>query len=74
MVSTHSIGFAVIAVLVSFLWFRVNNVPILPVGLVGGSLLSYWSHDIDLHLGRQSLLVPTIVLCLVATAIGFVIR
>ena len=63
-----------IAIVVSLLWFRVNNVPILPVGLIMGVLLAYWSHDIDVRLGRRSLLTPVVVLCLLATTIGFLIH
>jgi hypothetical protein len=72
--STHSVGFAVMAVLVSFLWFHVNNVKILPLGLVGGILLAYWSHDIDVRSGKQSVFLPTLVVCFIATVIGFIIR
>jgi prepilin signal peptidase PulO-like enzyme (type II secretory pathway) len=72
--NTHSAGFVVIAVLLSLLWFKVNNVPVFPLGLVGGILLAYWSHDVDTRLGKQSLLAPAVVLCLVATVIGLFLR
>jgi hypothetical protein len=72
--NTHSIGFSIIAVLLALLWFKLNNVPVFPLGLVGGILLAYWSHDIDTRLGKQSLLAATLVLCVVTTFIGFFLR
>ncbi len=71
---THGAGFSVIAVLLSLLWFRINGVPIFPLGLAGGLVLAYWSHDINTKVGRESLFVVTAILCVLATIVGVFLR
>ena len=71
---THGAGFSVVAVLISLLWFRINGVPIFPLGLVGGLVLAYWSHDINTKVGRESLFVVTAILCVLATIVGLLLR
>jgi len=71
---TYAAGFSVIAVLISLLWFRINGVPIFPLGLAGGLALAYWSHDIDTKVGRVSLFVVTAILCVLATIVGLLLR
>ena len=71
---THAAGFSVVAVLISLLWFRINGVPIFPLGFVGGLVLAYWSHDINTKVGRESLFVVTAILCVLATIVGPLLR
>src|SRR5438876_6146089 len=71
---THGAGFSVIAVLISLLWFRINGVPIFPLGLAGGLALAYWSHDINTKVGRELLFVVTAILCVLATVVGLLLR
>lgn len=70
---SHSAGFAVVAVLISLLWFRINGTPIFPLGLLGGLALAYWSHDIDTRLGKSSLFLVTALLCGLATFVGLIL-
>ena len=74
MFDTHGAGFSVVAVLISLLWFRIDGVPISPLGLVGGLVLAYWSHDINTKVGRESLFVVTAILCVLATIVGLLLR
>ena len=73
-VNTHSTGFFTIAFLLSFLWFRVNLTPILPLGLIGGVLIIVWISDIDLALGKHTDNRGFFVLCIIATILGFFIN
>src|SRR5256885_1870328 len=41
---THGAGFSVVAVLISLLWFRINGVPIFPLGLVAATTIQL-SHE-----------------------------
>src|SRR2546428_9977488 len=43
--------------------------PDFPLGLGGGLVLAYWSHDIDTKVGRESLFVVTAILCVLATIV-----
>ena len=56
------------------LWFRINGVPTFPLGLMGGLVLAYRSHDINTKLGRESLFVVTAILCVLATIVGLLLR
>ncbi len=69
--NTHTIGFLVVAVLLSFLWFRINGVGVFPLGFVGTLLIAWWSQDIDRHFGRPSQFVVTVLLGLVGVFVGF---
>ncbi len=69
--NTHTEGFIVAAFLISFLWFRVNGMALVPVGLLGGLVISWWSHDIDQHLGKPSQFTLAAVLCAVGALIGY---
>jgi len=48
--------------LISFLWFKINNVPIFPLGFIGALIIAYWSADIDKTLGKETLLKHSIIL------------
>ncbi len=69
--NTHSVGFLVLAVLLSFLWFRINGVGVFPLGFVGALLVAWWSQDIDRHFGKPSQFVLTLLLSLVGMFVGF---
>ncbi len=72
-VTTHTVGFTVIAFLISFLWFRINGVPLLPVGLLGGLVVAWWSQDIDRQFGKPSQFALAVALSVVGAFIGFLL-
>ncbi len=63
----------IIAFLISFLWFRINGLPLFPVGFLAGLVIAYWSHDINRGLGRDSLITPTVIIAVVGMIIGLII-
>ena len=70
-VNTHTEGFIVLAFLLSFLWFRINGVAVVPLGLLGGLVVAWWSQDIDRSVGKPSQFALAAVLGVVGALIGF---
>ena len=62
------------AFLVSFLWFKINNRPLFPLGFVGGLVITAWSWHIDRQVGKQSLAPVGIALSFVGMILGAIIR
>lgn len=73
-INTHSLGWTILSFLISFLWFKVNNVPVFPLGFIGGLVVAYWSSDIDRALGKESLMSISVILSVLGMFMGFVIR
>jgi hypothetical protein len=73
-VNTHSGGWVIMSFLVSFLWFRIGNAPLFPLGFVGGLVIAFWSSDIDKSLGKQPLTWLAVVLSVIGMFLGFLIR
>jgi hypothetical protein len=71
MANTHTAGFIIVAFLISLLWFRLNGMPLFPVGLAGSLAVAWWSQDIDRHFGKPSQLPVAVILSLLGAAIGF---
>jgi hypothetical protein len=59
--------------LVSFLWFKINNVPIFPLGFVGGLIIAFWSSDIDKTLGKKPLTSLSVAMSVSGMLLGFLI-
>jgi hypothetical protein len=72
-INTHSYGWALLAFLVSFLWFKINNVPIFPLGFVGGLIITFWSSDIDQTLGKKPLTWLSVALAILGMSLGFLV-
>jgi len=73
-VNTHSYGWVLISFLVSFLWFKINNNPIFPLGFVGGLVITFWSSDIDKALGKEPLTWLSVAISIFGMFLGFLIR
>ncbi len=73
-INTHSIGFMILSFFLSLLWFRINNVPVFPIGAIAAVIVASWVRDIELSLGRKPLFTETIILVAVGTLLGFIIR
>jgi predicted nucleic acid-binding Zn ribbon protein len=73
-INTHSYGWMIMAFLVSFLWFKINNNPIFPLGLIGALIIAFWSADIDKALGKEPLINYSIILAIIGMIIGFIVR
>jgi len=73
-VNTHSYGWLMMSFLVSFLWFRINNVPVFPLGFAAALAITFWSSDIDKSLGKKPLTWLAILLSLISMVLGFLIR
>lgn len=71
--NTHTGGFLILALLISLLWFRVNGVALLPVGLVGGLIVAWWSSDIDRQSGKPSQFSLGAILAVVGAFVGFIV-
>jgi hypothetical protein len=57
--------------LVSFLWFKISNVPIFPLGFVGGLIITFWSSDIDRTLGKKPLAWLSVAMSVFGMFLGF---
>lgn len=73
-INTHSSGWMIMSFLISFLWFRINNNPIFPLGFIGALLIALWSADIDKTLGKEPLLNYSLILSSIGMIIGFIVR
>lgn len=73
-ISTHSVGWVIMAFLISFLWFRINNVPVFPLGFIGALIIAFWSADIDKALGKEPLMPYAVILSVIGMIIGFIVR
>lgn len=73
-INTHSYGWVIMSFLISLLWFKINNMPIFPLGFIGGLVITYWSYDIDRSLGKEPFTIYSILLSIIAMIIGFIIR
>jgi hypothetical protein len=73
-INTHSYGWAILAFLVSFLWFKVGNAPVFPLGFIGGLIISRWSWEIDRAAGKQSMIRSAIALSVLGMILGLIIR
>jgi hypothetical protein len=73
-INTHSYGWAILAFLVSFLWFKVDNAPVFPLGFIGGLIISRWSWDIDHAAGKQSIIRSAIALSVLGMILGLIIN
>jgi cellobiose-specific phosphotransferase system component IIC len=72
-VNTHSYGWALMSFLVSLLWFKISNVPIFPLGFVGGLIITFWSSDIDKALGKKPLAWLSVAMSVFGMFLGFLI-
>jgi hypothetical protein len=57
--------------LVSFLWFKISNVPIFPLGFMGGLIITFWSSDIDRTLGKKPLTWLSVAMSVFGMFLGF---
>jgi hypothetical protein len=73
-INTHTFGWIIIAFLLSLLWFKINNMPVFPLGFVGGLVITGFSWHIDKQVGNQSLAPIGLVLSFVGMIIGALIR
>jgi hypothetical protein len=64
----------IMAFLVSFLWFKINNNPVFPLGFIGALIIAFWSADIDKALGKEPLLNYSIILAIIGMVIGLIMR
>jgi predicted nucleic acid-binding Zn ribbon protein len=72
-VNTHSLGWVILSFLVSFLWFKMNNSPVFPLGFVGGLIIGFWSSDIDKALGKETFMWLSVALCVLGMILGLFI-
>jgi len=63
-----------VSFLVSFLWFKINNNPIFPLGFVGGLVITFWSSDIDKAVGKKPLTWLSVAISIFGMFLGFLIR
>jgi hypothetical protein len=73
-INTHTYGWIIMAFLVSFLWFKINNMPLFPLGFVGGLIITGFSWHIDKQVGKQSMAPLGLVLSFLGMIIGVLIR
>jgi hypothetical protein len=73
-INTHSSGWMIMSFLVSFLWFKIDNNPIFPLGFIGALIIAFWSADIDKALRKEPLLNYSIILAIIGMIIGFIVR
>jgi hypothetical protein len=73
-VNTHSYGWVIMSFLVSFLWFRIDSMPIFPLGFVGGLVITFFSSDTDRALGKKPLTWLSVVISIFGMFLGFLIR
>jgi hypothetical protein len=73
-INTHTYGWIIMAFLVSFLWFKINNMPLFPLGFVGGLVITGFSWHIDKQVGKQSMAPVGLVLSFVGMIIGALVR
>lgn len=69
-INTYDPAWVILSFLLSFLWFRINQTPVFPLGFVGGLSIAYMIHRIDSSLGKPSFLSPTILLSFLGCVIG----
>ncbi len=62
------------AFLVSFLWFKINNVLLFPLGFIGGLIIMGFSGHIDKQVGKPSMVILGVALSFVGMIIGAIIR
>jgi predicted nucleic acid-binding Zn ribbon protein len=72
-VNTHSFGWVLMSFLVSFLWFKINNSAIFPLGFVGGLIITFWASDIDKALGKEPFTWLSVALCVLGMILGLFI-
>jgi uncharacterized membrane protein len=73
-INTHSYGWAILSFLLSFLWFKINNNPLFPLGFIGALVITYWSYDIDKSLGKQTVAIVAFALSVIGMILGLTIR
>ena len=73
-INTHSLGWLTLSFLVSFLWFKIGNHPVFPLGFVGGLAIGFWSSEIDRALAKPSFLGHSITLSIVGMVLGLFIN
>ena len=56
--------------LISFLWFKINNRLVFPLGFIGALFITAWSWDIDRSVGKQSIAPVGIALSFVGMILG----
>lgn len=62
------------AFLLSFLWFKINNAPLFPLGFIGGLVITVFSWHIDKQVGKQSIALIGVALSFVGMILGAIIR
>jgi hypothetical protein len=72
--NTHSYGWVLMSFLVSFLWFKMSDTPVFPVGFVGGLVITFWSSDIDKAVGKEPLTWLSVAISMFGMILGFLIR
>jgi hypothetical protein len=73
-INTHTYAWIIMAFLVSFLWFKINSMPLFPLGFIGGLAITGFSWHIDRQVGKQSLAPIGIFLSFVGMVIGAITR
>lgn len=73
-INTHSLGWLVMSFLISFLWFKIGNNPVFPLGFIGALIIALWSADIDKALGKEPLFNYSLILSSIGMLIGFIVR
>jgi hypothetical protein len=73
-INTHTLGWTLMAFLVSLLWFKINNAPVFPLGFIGGLVIILFSSHIDKQVGKQSLAPVGFALSFVGMILGAIIR
>lgn len=73
-INTHTYGWIIMAFLVSFVWFKIGNTPLFPLGFIGSLVITAFSWHIDKQVGKQSIAPIGLVLSFVGMFIGAIIR
>lgn len=71
---THPLGFTPLAFFLSMLWFRVNGVPVFPLGLLLALLLASWHRDIERALHGRDHFSVMLAFSLIGTLIGLLLH
>jgi hypothetical protein len=62
------------AFLVSFLWFKIGNTPLFPLGFIGSLVITAFSWHIDKQVGKQSIAPIGLAFSFIGMIIGAIIR
>ena len=62
------------AFLVSFLWFKIGNTPLFPLGFIGSLVITAFSWHIDKQVGKPSIAPVGLAFSFIGMIIGAIIR